>query len=80
MSKIKQIVRDNNMAEFSHYIDGNLWYEVIYVDENLLPATFSFPVPINDVGNATLNRIEKALLLMRYIRRHMKTIEEKDNS
>lgn len=79
MSKIKQMVRNENMAEFEHYFDGSLWYKVVYMDDNLNPKSFSFPVPINDIGNATFNRVEKALLMMRYIRKHMKTIENQSN-
>jgi hypothetical protein len=36
-------------------------------------AEYSFPVPLEDVGEATLNAEEKAITYMRYIR---KAIEE----
>ncbi len=34
-----------------------------------LLATYIFPVPLEDVGDATFNATEKALLFMRYIRK-----------
>lgn len=73
---IKQIVRDGNFAEFEYYIDGNLWYSVTYHTDTGNILIFKFPVPISDIGNATFNRVEKAILMMRYIRKHHKTIEE----
>jgi len=79
MSVIKQMVRDENQVEFAYYRDRQLWYEVMYMDDSMLPQKFLFPVPIEDIGNATFTRVEKALLLMRYIRKHLKTLEEKDN-
>jgi len=47
---------------------------VFYRDKSLFYETdngFQFPVPIEDAGSATLNQSEKAILLMRYIRKHM---------
>lgn len=57
-------------AVFQYYKDGALWYMTGETD-------FIFPVPIEDIGNATFNTVEKGLLMMRYIRKHMKTIENK---
>lgn len=79
MSVIKQMVRDENQAEFAYYRDRQLWYEVMYMDDMMMPHKFLFPVPIEDIGNATFGRAEKALLMMRYIRKHLKTLEEQDN-
>ena len=64
---IKEMVSDGKRVEFKFYRDGNLWYET----EN----GFLFPVDIKDIGNATFNADEKAMLLMRYIRKHLATIE-----
>lgn len=36
-------------------------------------AVFEFPVPLDDVGDATLEKEDKAIMFMRYIR---KAIEE----
>ena len=56
-------------SEFSFYKDGQLWYKT--------SDTFlEFPVPIDDIGTATFNRVEKSLLLMRYIRKWLNTQEQ----
>lgn len=59
---IKDIVKDQK-AHFVFYRDRSLFYET--------DSGFQFPVPIDDAGSATLNREEKAILLMRYIRKHL---------
>jgi hypothetical protein len=64
---IKDIVK-NNTVTFNYYRQGVMYYEVTYND-----AEYTFPVPLSDVGDATLNVAEKAILYMRYIR---KAIEE----
>lgn len=56
------------MATFTHYFDGQLWYQTAFGE--------TFPVPIIDIGNATFNREEKAILLMRYMRGHNKSLAE----
>jgi hypothetical protein len=60
MIDIKRAVSDNKIVTFEYYRDGSLWYKTEY-DE-------LFSVPIEDIGNATFNREEKAILLMRYMR------------
>lgn len=60
MVDIKRAVSDNRVVTFKYYRDGSLWYETEF-DE-------LFSVPIEDIGNATFNRVEKAVLLMRYMR------------
>lgn len=47
---------------FEYYRDSQLWYRT----EN---TNIIFPVPIEDIGNATFNKSEKGLLMMRYIRK-----------
>jgi len=62
---LKELVRGN--AEFQYYKDSQLWYKTVV-------GSFIFPVPIEDVGAATLNRVEKGLLMMRYIRKHLAVV------
>jgi hypothetical protein len=57
MSELKRHVVGE--VHFEFYRDGNLWYRS--------DGGLSFPVPIDDVGNATFKRDDKALLFMRYI-------------
>jgi hypothetical protein len=78
-SQLTEMVREGNTADFEHYHDGNLWFRVMWTAGDLSFQQFTFPVPISDVGSATVNRSEKAMLLMRYIRKHLKTIEEQEN-
>ena len=63
---IKDIVKNQN-AHFVFYRDKSLFYET---DDG-----FRFPIPIDDAGSATLNQEEKAILLMRYIRKHLERIQ-----
>lgn len=57
---IKRAVIENRKVTFTYYRDGSLWY--------LTEFNELFSIPIDDIGNATFNKEEKALLLMRYMR------------
>lgn len=59
-------------VKFEYYRDGNLFYST---ETELL-----FPVPIDDTGNATFLREDKAMLFMRYIRKHLDTIKKIDKN
>ena len=61
---VKEIVK-NNTASFRNYRQGHAYYEVIVPEK----GPFYFPVDLSDVGDATLMREEKAIFLMRYIRK-----------
>ena len=66
---IKDIVKDNHVR-FVRYRQGVMYYCVAVPgvsDEHM------FPVPVSDVGDATLEAQEKAIMFMRYIR---KALEE----
>jgi hypothetical protein len=61
-------------VHFQYYRDRELWYKT--------DSEFLFPVPIYDskeIGNATFNRDDKAILFMRYIRKYMNEIESERN-
>jgi hypothetical protein len=65
---IKDVVKNNKIARFSHAIAGNLYYKVEMEDG----TTVQFKVDMNDkddVGTTTFNAEEKALMMMRYIRK-----------
>lgn len=68
---LKDMVKDNKKVNFKFYRDGNLVYET--------DCGLEFPVPVEDIGNATFMAQDKAILFMRYIRKHLKTLEEKNN-
>ena len=63
MRSIKDMVKDNQTVTFTHYSDGDLWYKT--------ECGFGFPVPISDIGTATFKATDKALLFLRYIRKHV---------
>jgi hypothetical protein len=66
---IKEIVKDNTVS-FAKYRQGVAYYVV------RVPSTGTdhmFPVPLEDIGDATLLAQDKAIVFMRYIR---KALEE----
>ena len=66
MYNIKDMVKDKKV-KFLYYREGELWYTT--------ECGFEFPVPTNDVGQASMNAEDKALLYMRWIRKHIATVE-----
>lgn len=62
---IKEIVKDNKVT-FSHYRAGYLYYNII-----VNSIKYSFPVPLDDVGDATFLNEDKAIIMMRYIRKSL---------
>ena len=68
MTSIKDMVKDNKKVHFTFYRDRQLFYQT--------ECGFEFPVPIDDIGNATFLAEDKAILFMRYIRKHLDTIEK----
>lgn len=70
MRKVIELV-DGKTAKFEFYRQGVLYYSV---------DDFTFPVPISDLGTATCNNEEKGIFFMRYIRKHLETLEEMKNA
>lgn len=65
---IKEMVRNNQKVTFKFYRDGQLWYAT--------ECGFEFPVPIQEAGTATFLAEDRAILFMRYIRKHMEYLKE----
>lgn len=65
---IKQMVENNQKVRFRFYRDGELWYGT--------ECGFEFPVPIAEAGTATFLAEDKAILFMRYIRRHLEFLKK----
>ncbi len=61
--KLLEIVKDNKVT-FDFMREGIAYYNVI-VDT----TTYSFPVPLEDIGDATLLKEDKAIIFMRFIRK-----------
>jgi hypothetical protein len=64
---IKAMVSGGRKVRFRSYREGELWYAT--------ECGFVFPVPVSDVGCATLLHEDRAILFMRYIRKHAALIE-----
>lgn len=67
MSTLKDMVAGGRMVSFTHYRQNELWY--------VTETGFEFPVPISDTGDGTFLATDKAMLFMRYIRKHLEAIE-----
>jgi len=63
--KIKEIVKDNSV-KFHRYRKGVIYYSVPVKTDG---KVYMFPVPLEDVGDATLEASDKAMMFMRYIRK-----------
>ena len=68
VNTLKDMVKDQKKVKFTHYIKKELWYET--------ECGFSFPVPIEDCGDAVFLPEDKAILFMRYIRNHISFCEK----
>jgi hypothetical protein len=62
------MVKGHKKVKFSFYRNGELWYTT--------ECGFEFPVPISDTGDACFLAEDKALLFMRYIRKHVEYIRK----
>lgn len=69
---IKEMVANGRKVRFVRYKnrdnEGELWY--------VTECGFEFPVPISDIGDATFLAEDKAMLFMRYIRKHLAMLEQ----
>jgi len=59
---IKDLIKDN-FATINRYRAQHVYYDIAYNRKQ-----YTFPVPLEDVQDATLNHTEKAITMMRYIR------------
>jgi hypothetical protein len=62
--QIKQLVKEN-AVRFAYYRQGYAYYTL---QSPVDGEAYRFPVPLADVGDATLLAQDKAILFMRYIR------------
>ena len=61
------MVKDKKVF-FVCYKHGELWYKT--------EDGFDFPVPINDTGDGVFNTEDRAIIFMRYIRKHLEMLQE----
>ncbi|PPD55260.1 MAG: hypothetical protein CTY12_01210 [Methylotenera sp.] len=64
---IKDIVANGQFVHFVCYSKGELWYRT--------DTGFEFPVPMDDTGDGIFLAKDKAIMFMRYIRKHLANIE-----
>jgi len=67
MLTLKEMVSPGKKVKFDYYRQGELWY---VTDDG-----FEFPVPTSDCGDACFLSEDKAMLFMRYIRKHIESID-----
>jgi hypothetical protein len=69
---IKEIIKDNHV-KFREYRKGILYYQIVIMNDISLDdaGLYTFPVPLDDCGDATFKASDKAILFMRYIRKAM---------
>jgi hypothetical protein len=66
---ITELVK-NNTTSFAHYRNQHVYYSVFYRGD-----TYVYPITVDptdeayDLGNATLQHTEKAMTMMRYMRK-----------
>lgn len=63
---IKEMVKDKKVF-FVRYHKNELWY--------VTECGFEFPVPISDTSDAIFEKEDRALLFMRWIRKHIDYLE-----
>jgi hypothetical protein len=68
MLTIKDMVKDNKKVYFQYYRAKELWYKT--------EDGFEFPIPIEECGDACFLVEDKAILFMRYIRKHLESISK----
>jgi hypothetical protein len=68
MTSIKDLVANGRKVRFTHYKSGDLWY--------VTECGFAFRVPIADTGEGAFLAEDKALLFVRYIRKHKAMLEQ----
>lgn len=70
MSVIKDMVKGKKV-QFKYYVENELWYST--------ECVFEFPVPTSDTGKGCFNSEDKAILFMRWIRKHLDFVETAKN-
>ena len=64
---IKDLIKDN-IASFSYMLVSQ---DTLVYKLNYMGFTYEFGIPISDLGEATVSQTEKAITLMRYLRKAM---------
>lgn len=73
---VSEFVKNQQLANFTRYLDGNLWYEVENLNGNY---NLEFPIPIEETKGGVFPSQIKAITLMRWIRSHVELINSGPN-
>jgi len=65
---LKSLVDNNSKVYFDFYSDGELWYRT--------ESGFQFPITIEEAKGDIFKAEDKAILFMRYIRKHIEFLEK----
>jgi len=65
---IKELVKDN-VVRFDSYRQGFFYYNLYNPNKTPNGETYQFPVPIDDIGTATMLAHDRAITYMRWIRK-----------
>lgn len=68
MLSIKEMVSNNKVVNFVKLYDDQLWY--------CTEDGFEFPVPIEETKGAQFKNQDKAMIFMRWIRKHIQFLQE----
>lgn len=75
-----QLVKNDQAVYFSFYRDGEVWYRVEYRDETAEAGyrvkNFEFPIPPEDLKGALFKAEDRAIVFMRFIRKHLEFLKE----
>lgn len=63
MLSVKDMVKNSQQVEFVKFDNDQLWYKT--------ESGFLFPVPVSDTGAAAFIPKDKAILFMRWIKKHL---------
>jgi len=75
---IRELIHEQ--AKFLKRQDGMIWYQIIWsrcvegVVEPKPSGLFNFPVPVDDAAGGEFGTVEKAVTLMRWIRKHLECL------
>lgn len=71
--KLKGFIREYSHVEFEYYREGNFYFSVWYIndEDKKNEGNYIFPVPIDDIGQATIEKRDKSILFMRWIRKSL---------
>lgn len=72
MRPVSELIKRGQTVHFTHAHRGQLWYAT--------SEGIAFPVPVADIGDATFEATDKALLFLRYLRPHWEATQGQEGT